>query len=330
MKLQKKYLLMALLTFIAGFFADKIAGSYFSKKPEQLSLIPVRQEGFKYISPLLYCDSTQQSKIPSLDKLHAELERFIEESTQQQKSQLVSVYMRIPATGEWIAINEEEKYTPASLLKLPILIAYYKAAEKNQNALSQVITYNGDTINTNQNIEPGEVLTKGETYTADQLLTHMITYSDNASEETLLNNISQQEFDRVFSEVNIGHLDYSKIENFMDVVKYATFFRALYNASYLNRDMSERALSLLTKVQFKDGITAGIPKNIPVAHKFGERAYDNSNLKQLHDCGIVYYPKNPYLLCVMTKGYSFDDLSTIIKTISSKTYEAVKGLEPQG
>jgi len=27
---------------------------------------------------------------------------------------------------------------------------------------------------------------------------------------------------------------------------------------------------------------------------------------QLHDCGIVYYPETPYLLCVMTKGWNFE------------------------
>ncbi|MDO8560151.1 MAG: serine hydrolase [bacterium] len=57
----------------------------------------------------------------------------------------------------------------------------------------------------------------------------------------------------------------------MSVKDYASFFRILYNASYLNREQSERALGLMTKTRFRDGIIAGVPAGRPVAHKFGER-----------------------------------------------------------
>jgi hypothetical protein len=40
------------------------------------------------------------------------------------------------------------------------------------------------------------------------------------------------------------------------VIDYASFFRVLFNASYLNRKDSEKALALLTKVAFRDGLIA--------------------------------------------------------------------------
>jgi hypothetical protein len=63
-----------------------------------------------------------------------------------------------------------------------------------------------------------------------------------------------------------------------------------------------------------------LPKSLAVAHKFGERELPNG-IKQLHDCGIVYLPKHPYLLCIMTRGTDYDRLSTVISTISKKIYE---------
>ncbi len=39
-------------------------------------------------------------------------------------------------------------------------------------------------------------------------------------------------------------------ENYLSVKEVATFFRILYNSSYLNRDSSEYALGLLSKVTF--------------------------------------------------------------------------------
>ncbi len=105
--------------------------------------------------------------------------------------------------------------------------------------------------------------------------------------------------------------------------QYGTFFRILFNSSYLDYDDSEKALSLLNDSTFVQGLRAGVPTNVQVAHKFGERwDYGNSE-KELHDCGIVYYPGHPYLLCVMTQGTNFDDMASAIANISRFVYMQV-------
>jgi len=83
-------------------------------------------------------------------------------------------------------------------------------------------------------------------------------------------------------------------------------------------------LEFLSQVEFKEGIVAGVPRDVVVSHKFGERGTADSNTLQLHDCGIVYYPSNPYLLCVMTRGSDFEKLKEVIKTISATIYREIK------
>lgn len=78
----------------------------------------------------------------------------------------------------------------------------------------------------------------------------------------------------------------------------------------------------MSQTEFKEGLNRGLPAEITVAHKFGER--DLGQQKELHDCGIVYYPNQPYLLCVMTKGADFDDLSETIGEISKLVYNFIK------
>ena len=63
-----------------------------------------------------------------------------------------------------------------------------------------------------------------------------------------------------------------------------------------------------------------LPKNIIVAHKFGESGELGKEV-QLHDCGIVYSPQHPYLICVMTKGKDFKNLENVIRSISKIAYE---------
>jgi beta-lactamase class A len=108
----------------------------------------------------------------------------------------------------------------------------------------------------------------------------------------------------------------------MNIKEYVSLFRVLFNVSYLNKEASEKALELLTRVEFKDGLPAGLPANIVVAHKFGERIVNG--LSQLHDCGIVYYPSHPYLICIMTRGADFTQLSKHIQEISKITYDEMK------
>jgi hypothetical protein len=41
----------------------------------------------------------------------------------------------------------------------------------------------------------------------------------------------------------------------------------------------------------------------------------------MHDCGIVYAKNQPYVLCVMSRGKSFADLSDAIALISKTVYD---------
>lgn len=98
----------------------------------------------------------------------------------------------------------------------------------------------------------------------------------------------------------------------------------LYNAAYLNREMSEKALQLLSLQDFRLGIAAGVPKGIKVAAKFGEIVPENKSEDiQLHEFGIVYHPKGHYILGVMTRGRDFAAQAGVIRDISAMIYTEV-------
>ena len=151
----------------------------------------------------------------------------------------------------------------------------------------------------------------------------MIVYSDNNSYELLIENIDNQILRQVY--LNLG-IDLDKAMeipagNIISVKNYASFFRILFNASYLNPPSSNELLDMLTRTTFKKGLVAGVGQGTTIAHKFGERYFSDTFERQLHDCGIVYSPQKPYLVCIMTRGTDLNSLTQSIKAISSTIFQ---------
>ena len=102
------------------------------------------------------------------------------------------------------------------------------------------------------------------------------------------------------------------------------FLRILYNSSFLNKEMSEKALQLMSYQDFPIGIAAGIPTGTKLASKFGEFSDSKyPGIIQLHEFGIVYHPKGPYILGILTRGHDYNKQAGIIRTVSKEVYDLV-------
>jgi beta-lactamase class A len=154
----------------------------------------------------------------------------------------------------------------------------------------------------------------------------MIAHSDNASYiqlESMLAETAAGVDLRSETFQELGIIDpRDRVEATLSVRGYSSLFSALYNATYLSKDYSEEVLRWMAASEFDDGIRAGVPDEITVAHKFGEKM-EGGISRQLHDCGIVYYPGNPYSLCVMTMGDNWADLERVIAWISRTVFDEV-------
>ena len=184
-----------------------------------------------------------------------------------------------------------------------------------------------------KNIKSSKSLEIGKEYTLEQVAESMILYSDNVAFNILSKKVPSSYVNDVFSSIGVT-FSQSSGDLTLSVKDYASFFRVLFNASYLTRKDSEKALDLLARADYKDGLVAGVPKGVVVAHKFGERSFKDSTLgqnviigeKQFHDCGIIYYPERPYILCVMTRGFDMREQQKSIKDISTFFYNKINDL----
>lgn len=273
------------------------------------------------------CDSANFSQSQNLDFLRNKIVDNISDEYLRGDITLASIYYRDLNNGPWMGINEKELFSPASLIKVPVMLTYFKLAESNPSILDETIKYDPTLIVTQevQNIHPSVTLAPKKEYTIGELIYNMIVYSDNIAFDLLQEHIDKQLIINTYTDLGI---DISKgltdpTGNIISVRNYASFFRILYNSSYLDKEYSEKALEILSKVDYHDGITKELPKDVTVAHKFGERGYVATGEHQLHDCGIVYVPRKPYLICVMTRGRDLNKLASTVSEISTIVYREI-------
>ncbi len=296
---------------------------------------PIRLTGYQYISPLVSCNLSSVAAFTQDQPVVNAIQSAIAQDKTAGDITDASVYFSDFTTNQWASVNGSEKYYPASLGKVPIMMAYYAMAESTSSILDEENSYptSAPDLNLQQEIPPTSAITPGQEYTNKQLIEYMIKYSDNNAADVLTAYTTPAELQNVYSvysDLNIP-IDNNVTASTSDIMtpqQYSILFKALYNATYLSRDDSEKALALMTQTTFTQGLVAGVPSSTVVSHKYGLASYLSGGVPtqwELHDCGIVYAPGNPYLLCVMTKGNtSIAAQEKTIADISSATYNAVE------
>jgi len=326
MKLYKlvTYIFILAIGAAIGFTAHVVMLKF--KRNSNASGYVEKHEGqMRYINPLLACDIAEDMvSTPELVPFKNRIETYLNSGIDKRWSKKVSVYFRELNDGYWFSIGDTEKFIPASLRKVPLMIALLKQAENEVGLLDRRVKFDlANDYNLNQNIKPSQRLVPGNEYTVRDLIFRMIVYSDNNAFTFLTKLVNPAQFDKVYSNLRVQNPRAITDDDFLSVQTYESFFRVLYNASYLSREASDWALDILSKSEFRTGLVAGVPSTITVSHKFGEKSDANDGTVQLHDCGIIYYPHHPYLLCVMSQGPNFEVLDDIIAEISRISFTTV-------
>lgn len=275
-------------------------------------------------NPLLECETGQQTiSKGAIRPFPAKMEDAIQREKQQGHIEFASFYFRDLNNGAWFGVNEQEQFKPASLLKVPLMLYYLKQADQDPSILEEKVIYQQNGPESHQFFTPLSQLEPENEYTVEEAIESMITNSDNRASVVLSERASPQRLDDLLILLGIGPVSKDPAEVFISVRQYASFFRILFNASYVSQTRSEQALRLLRDINFKGGLRAGIPANITVAHKFREATNLDTRDVQFHDCGIVYYPNKPFLVCIMTRGRDMEKVAEAVTRISRQVFEEV-------
>ncbi len=316
------------LTLVLGFFLGK---NYPQDNQPLFKIKAMRTSQNGLTNPLLEYEISSEFYSKILRIFRGDVQKVADQKIQNNEADEVALYFRALNNGPWFGIKEDVNFFPASLLKVPLMITYFKWAEENPDILQKEIEYSEEVFkllgnyNNLQYYQSENPIETGQTYTVQELIERMIINSDNNAKNLLIINLDRLErLNQFYADLGIATPPELRGEgDVLSVHEYATFFRILYNASYLSKEDSQKALELLTQTKFNQGLVTKLPQDLTIAHKFGEYEDKNNQFKQLHDCGIVYYPSYPYLLCIMTRGKDFASLEKVIQDLSLAVYQEV-------
>ncbi len=294
------------------------------------SIKPIRENNSEYhfIYPLLYYDFGKAGQFFEDHNLDAAINSFVGEQYAAKNASSISVSVREFQTLARASVNDTVTYEPGSMLKVLIMMAYFREAQADPATLQKRLTYSENIAGQSASLDfslPSE-LRVGSSYTVDSLIKTMIADSDNGAETLLINNINRTVLNQAYVDLGIPSPDTVVGEYTISPAQYISFLRILFNSTYLSEKYSEEALSIMSQSAYKEGIVAGVPSSTVVAQKYGERVLNSGNgvdAIELHDCGIVYVPGDVYAICIMTKGSDVNHLTSIVKNLSSLIYQYI-------
>jgi len=234
---------------------------------------------------------------------------------------------------DWeIDFNKDSLVPSASLVKIPIMLSCFYAAEEKKINLKNSIY-----LKASEKVEGSKVLGEkpaGSVFTVAELIEPMITQSDNTATNLLIDYIGFDTLDMYFKKIGLKNTNIARkmldfkgrkegIENYTTAEDMAFVLEELYHSNFINKEVSKQCLLLLGQQKINDRIPKKLPKDGTfIAHKTGLERH------VCHDVGIVYTQKGNFLICVLVKheNKGAEPAKKLISNIALLTYNYFQNL----
>lgn len=255
-------------------------------------------------------------------------------------AEVVGVAVYDLQSGKSLMVNERISLHAASTMKLPVMMELFRLSEAKKLNLDQNI----DVKNTFRSIVDGSQYSLSRDDDSDELvyrqiggsmklidlIDRMITWSSNLATNLLIEKTGADNVNRLMRRLGASDIQVRRgvedikafragINNTTTAYDLMVLLRVIAGNKFLSRKSNERMIEILSAQQFNDGIPAGLPAGLRVAHKTGNITRHD------HDAGIVFVNgRKPYVIVVLTKGIDDRKLSSrLIADISKAVYQAL-------
>jgi len=305
----------------ASRLANQVKSQRLTSSPCSLAIIRLADVHDALTRPLLLAESESESE--AFTSLKADIAGFIEQAQNNGLITSASVYVKDMNSGFWTGMFGNRDYHPGSLMKVPILLYYLKQEELRPGSLKREFVYERAHITFPTQKYKGDSIIPGRKYPVEKLLRYMIDESDNNATYVLNSHMDIVQYREFFKDIDIPYYEPADFLYSISPRQYSKFFRLLFNATFVNEELSEYGLRLLTESSFREGIVKELPEGTVVARKFGERGINE--IMDFSESGIIYAHNSPYILTIMTRGNHIEKQTAFVSGLSALIYKRLGG-----
>lgn len=209
-------------------------------------------------------------------------------------------------TGNYLNLNGDKVYATASIIKLPILIAFFQDVDAGKIKLNETLVMTRDVVVGGS----GEMQDRpiGSKFSALETATKMITISDNTATNMIIKRMGGiQVLNQRFRSWG---LQKTAIRNWLPDLRGTNTTTArelikvlalLDQQKLLSPRSQTQALSILRQVRNRSLLPAGLRQGATIAHKTGDIGF------LLGDAGIIQMPNGKRYLAAVLVESAYDD-----------------------
>lgn len=227
--------------------------------------------------------------------------------------------------GESIAFHEEESFQSASLIKIPMIIEGYRQSEEKKIYLNQPVTIPPNEVTGGSGVL--HVLSNKIFLTVEDLLSLMITVSDNTSTNMMMTLLGQDEINQCIKDLGLKQTvlqrrmqDFKALkegrDNTISAADTVTCLKAIHTGDFLKKENQEKILRVMDNQQLRDKLPALMGKGVKVASKTG-------GIRGVaHDCAIIRSEGQTVYAAVLTEDMKTEEESRqVISKIGKLIYD---------
>ncbi len=244
-------------------------------------------------------------------------------------------------TGAVYSRVADQRFHPASTMKVPVMMALFDAVDRGEMRLDEPIAIHNQfqsivdgspyQLDPAEDGDPDLYTAVGQKRSLEELIRLMIVRSSNLATNLLIDRIGALRVTDLMRQLGAEDLrvlrgveDEKAFKAGLNNVTTAQDLQVILKALLPNAENSpwtpasrQRMIDILQAQEFKEKIPAGLPPGTPVAHKTGDITAVH------HDAAIVFPPgEEPYVLVILTAGIADEaEANRVIADISRVVWE---------
>jgi len=237
-----------------------------------------------------------------------------------------SLYVKHLDTGAEAEVNGQRIFAAASLYKLPVLTEVIRQTRLRRLSFDQQMMVRREHWVPGSGVLQARV---GQSLPVRELVRLLIVESDNIAAIMLIELLGIDNINLTLQSMGLHStklLDHRSTNAHNGLGPYVTsasdvglLLDTIASGRLVDPTGSEEALRLLERKQGAGWLADGLPWWVKVAHKWGEVPGAR------HDAGVIFTPRNQYVIVVMTEGLAANGSAGYIRDVSKAVFNHFEG-----